>query len=209
MKKWIKILLIASLTLNFVMIGFQLYIKYVTIPGLNKVKEVDIPLEKNKFISLLDTKFPRVKSKKYIFIQIWETDSGTAMEQMMVIDSIMDSRQHDYACVFLCPEKNDYANKILKQQQIKTKNFVYLNEMEDIIIALHQDKNIKLKNITNIKAPVNVIIDKTGRILFWQQHFWITGLTAEDVKKNKSLNYGYKHDKQFLKSLDSIFVVLK
>jgi hypothetical protein len=208
MKKWIKIILVISLTLNVVMVGLQLYARSIK-NELNKVKEVDIKLEKDKFFSLLYSKYPETKNKKYLFIQVWETDSGTGMEQMMVIDSIMDSRQEKFACVFLCPEKNDYANKILKQQKIETKNFVYLNDMEDVILALHQDKNIMLKNITNVKAPANVIIDKNGKILFWQNHFWITGLTKQDVKKNPRNNYGFKNDKQFIKSLDSIFVTLK
>jgi hypothetical protein len=208
MKRWVKIVLVASLALNIVVIGLQLYVKNLT-HEFNAVKEVDVKLEKDKFLSLLYSKYPETKSKKYLFIQIWETDSGTGMEQMMIIDSIMDPRQQDYACVFLCPEKNDYANKILKQQKIKTKNFVYLHEMEDIIIALHQDKNVKLKNITDIKAPLNVIIDKAGKILFWQKHFWITGLTEEDLKKNPRNKFGYNNDKQFIKSLDSIFVALK
>ena len=209
MKRWLKIVLILSLTVNVVVIGLQFYAKHITLASLNKVKEVDVPLEKNKFLSQLYTKHPEIKSKKYLFVQIWETDSGTGMEQMMVIDSIMGSRQQDYACVFLCAEKDDYANKILKQQNIKTKNFIYLNEMEDIILALHQDKNIKLKNITDIKAPLNVIMDRKGKISFWQQHFWITGLTVGDVRKKPEYNFGFKNDKRFLKSLDSIFTALK
>lgn len=209
MKKWVKIVFIISAALNLGWgvvqvlaynvrkenIEYAVKMKYET-----RTKTVNVSLAKKTFLDSLFLKYPESKNKEFLFINFWDTGDGYSIQQLPMLDTLIEPLLPNVGYVLVNAEKPDYAARILKQDSAETKNFLFMNRCEDFMYAINQELLIPRTRFNYPHCPMNIILNKTGKIIYFDTlESWSGPRWPED-----SLN-----DKKFVHQLNKTFSELK
>ncbi len=202
MKRWVKIILLISLALNltFVIIQLTSYksrretiernvkMKYET-----RTKLVNIAVTKSKFLDSLYKKYPELKNKKYLFINIWDTGDGWSIKQLPMLDTLIEPLQENLGYVLVNDEKSDYAQRVLRQDTGLTKHFLFMDRCEDFMYAINQELLMPRKRFNYPHVPMNIILDNKGKIIYYDTLESLSGPrwpedSLKDIKYVQQLN---------------------
>ena len=214
MKKGLKITLILSVILNVILSIIYFFESNRTFNFTPpEIKEVNIPEERNKMFTEIKKIHPELSDKKYFFFHAWSVGDWASMHQMPILDTMIEPLRNDFAYVFVNDEKADYSWQTLKAHTRKAKNFIYLNNMENFLTSIYQEKNmLHFKGYRDRMTPMNVVMDRKGNIVYFDTlKDMITVMIPEPDKKvsrmvdslNRSLSRVYSL------TLDSVFKNIK
>ncbi len=150
-------------------IGFNIYFIYSFYQGYQyrKVFEESMRGRYNKISDgtayLLDRiarEQPQLLDKKYYFISIWNMTCGPCIKEMPTLDSLAALiPRKDIGYIHLTENGNKLVQAFLKRKQLSPRQFVYMNDGNDYIMALIRSQGMKGKGY-----PLQVIIDRQGKL---------------------------------------------
>lgn len=176
MKKSFKIILAISLLINLTFIALQVSSYYTRRSNLisnierkysHLTKVVNIAETKKNFMDSLFHKYPQLKIKKYLYINIWDTGDQYSIKQLPTLDTLIKPLLPEVGYVLVNDEKPDYSNYVLKRDIGKTTNFVFINRAEDFIQAINQELRIPRRRFNYPVTSMNLILDNTGKIVYF------------------------------------------
>ena len=195
MKRSFKIILIVSLVLNVCFITLKIIAYYsrqsnweynVKMKYSKLTRSVNISETKKNFMDSLYLKYPQLKAKKYLFINLWDTGEHWAIKQLPMLDTLIQPILPDFGYVLVNDEKPDYASHIMKRDTSTTKNFLFMDRAGNFIQAINQELRIPRKRYNYPKYPINLILDNTGRIIYFDTLESLSGPHwPEDSLKDK------------------------
>ncbi len=176
MKRWFKIVLITSLVINVAFVVIQI-VGYYNIrmnwewnaksKYENFTKMVNAPEVKKHFMDSLFKKYPELKTKKYLFINFWDTGDTYTLKQIPILDTLIKPILPDVGYVFVNDEAPDYSVRILKRNKISSANFLFINQAGDFIQAINQEIRVPRRRFGYPKCSMNLILDKAGKIIYF------------------------------------------
>jgi len=192
MKKSFKTILLISLVLNLILVGIEIVSyfqrkneKIVYYPSKTQ-KIVNAPIAKKKFLDSLYIQFPELKSKKYLFFHFWSTHHYWSTKPLLIYDTLIMPLNSQLGYVLVNDEKETRSKKVLKDDSASTRNFLYVFNSEDFILAINQELNFKYSRFWYPKYPLSVIMRiDSSKIVFFDT-LGIVGKTApEDSLRDK------------------------
>lgn len=121
----------------------------------------NLPDGTNYLLKRISGEQPQLSQKNYYFISIWNIACGPCIKEMPTLDSIADQiDRKDIGYIYLTENSDVMIRGFLKRKNISSRNFVYINDANDYIMALMRSQGIKGKGY-----PVQVILDKHGNVL--------------------------------------------
>ncbi len=168
MKFVVRIALPISLIFNVYFL-YQVYENYqfhkITSNNLFSIKKISFPSGTNYLLNRLKKEQPQLINKNYIFINIWNIGCGPCIKEMPILDSLsLNINRKDIGYVFLTENSKDLITSFLKRKKIITENFVFINDANDYISSVLNEKGIK-----NKAYPIQLIIDKNGTIIHFDR----------------------------------------
>ncbi|HWY11167.1 MAG TPA: TlpA disulfide reductase family protein [Bacteroidia bacterium] len=140
-------------------------------------KVENIPWSKGlpMFNDSLKKHYPKLKTKKYFYINIWAMFCHPCIKEMPLLDSLAGTiERKDVAYIFLSDNSYKGTKDLLVRKKFNIKNFVYLDNMDDFISSVYNEQKKKSKVF-----PTIVILDNKGKIVHYE-----TG-AYENVKEAK------------------------
>lgn len=170
MKRSFKILLILSLIANCILAFLhnrqkRSRIIHVELAEAFKFRVLDNKWEKEKFFRKLKVLDNSSDRKKYFLIHIWDGYNGTT-HQLPKFDSIVEPIRNDISYVLVNEENDNLTNYALAKDKVKIKNFVYMNNADSLMHCFYQEFKMKNKFEFLFSLPINIIMDRTGKILY-------------------------------------------
>jgi hypothetical protein len=215
MTKTVKIILFLSLSLN-VWLFYNETRKNRFYTFDHNEPEVNIQLERSKFLSLIKEKYPKSATKKYLFIHIWSPGDWDSMKEMPMLDTLIRPLRNDFFYVFVCKDKTDYAWRKLQEHTRKCKNFVYMNGQKNFVNSIFQEKgDLNKKPWAFFETPTSVIVDQKGTILHYKNYKFPMNLTKGKTfpTKQKAMQYSDSAEKankrNWYRSIDSLLISIK
>lgn len=114
------------------------------------------------FVERLKEKNSTIASKKYYYINVWNNWCAPCIKEMPWLDSIAGTLHKDVGYVFVSDISESVANSCIKRKNYNLKNFVFLNDMNDFVSAICNEKGTK-----NKVYPMVLIIDNTGNLVHY------------------------------------------
>lgn len=141
---------------------------------------------------------PKLKEKHYYYFSAWNVRCGACIEEMPMLESLSDSISENIGCIYVSDDPDETIKAFLKRKNISSKNFTYLNDMDDFISAVYKSQNIKYKVF-----PTHFVTDSVGNILFFREGSLSYGTFEEGHQLSEA-------DKKFLEKLqDPLVAFLK
>ena len=192
---WFKISFVISVFISIFFISLQILeiktrnedierIRKSNLP--RSVKNLDIEKEKEKFFKNLKNQHPETKLKKYYYLNVWDTGSWDSMDQLIKLDTVIEPTDNRISYICISGEKPDYAMRVLQQRKVKTKNFIYVNQVDSFINAIYKETKIRLRaGGYGGMAPMNVIMESNGKIIYFDTLRAITGKRCDTTYDRK------------------------
>ncbi|MCC6372184.1 MAG: hypothetical protein IT236_14365 [Bacteroidia bacterium] len=130
--------------------------------GFQKISKTKWSEGLSLFQKKLKQSNPNLLSKKYYYINIWSITCKPCIKEMPWLDSLAGAIKKDVAYVFLSELSDEVANNCLKNKKIQTKNFVYLNEMNDFVSSICNERKTRSK-----AYPTVIILNNQGEVLHY------------------------------------------
>lgn len=192
MKRSFKIALLVSLMLNLIFVGIQIFAYFqrkketITYYPSKTQKIVNAPIAKKKFLDSLYIQFPELKSKKYLFFHFWSTHHYWSTKPLLIYDTLIMPLNSQLGYVLVNDEKETRSKKVLKDDSASTRNFLYVFNSEDFILAINQELNFKYSRFWYPKYPLSVIMKTDSSKIVFFDTLGIVGKTApEDSLRDK------------------------
>jgi thiol-disulfide isomerase/thioredoxin len=166
--KWVLgISLILSLAIN----GYFVFdeIRFYRIEEFGKVMDKGMNSEISKttwkqgfeiFTGKLKEKNKALLSKKYYYINIWTNWCKPCIREMPWLDSLAGKIDKNVGYFFVSEMNDDAAYQCIKRKNYNIKNFVFLNDMNDFVSAICNEKQTKSKIY-----PMVLILSNKGELL--------------------------------------------
>ena len=175
MKRSFKIILVISLITNLCLVIIQVmghfsqrdtWERNIKMKYETRTKLVNVSETKNKFLDSLYKKYPELKDKKYLFINIWDTGDGWSIKQLPMLDTLIEPLKENFGYILVNDEKPDYAKRVLKQDTGLTNHFVFMDRCEDFMYAINQELLMPRTRFNYPHVPMNIILDNKGKIIY-------------------------------------------
>jgi hypothetical protein len=175
--KGLKILLVISLILNLALGSFQIF-KYFEkkqrmTDNKNRLKRfteqrlVNSLVEKKNFFDTLFLNYPELKTKKYLFMNIWRTADAYSDRVLPIYDTIILPLRNDVGYVTVTEEKEKYAKSVLKKDTGLIKNFLFVFNSENFVLAVNQELKLKFRKFFYPYYPDVIFDNQTKKIIFF------------------------------------------
>ena len=106
----------------------------------------------------------RLNEQKYYFINIWNTICIPCIKEMPLLDSIAGLNNKNISYFYVSDNSEKQTINCLNKHKISCKNFQYLNDMNDFISSIFNEKGSK-----NKIYPIQMIVDSNGAIKYYQE----------------------------------------
>jgi thiol-disulfide isomerase/thioredoxin len=107
---------------------------------------------------------PSLLNKKYFYFSAWNTKCKPCIKEMPLQDDLADSLSKNIGFVYISDDSDKNINSFLKRKGIISRNFIFMNDMNTFISAIHKKQNITYKCY-----PTHIVTDSVGNILFFKQ----------------------------------------
>lgn len=114
------------------------------------------------FTKALKTKNRSLLNKKYYYINIWASFCAPCIREMPWLDTIADTLRKDVGYVFLSDMSDEVADKCIKRKNFTINNFVFLNDMNEFVSAICNERGVK-----NKAYPMVLILSNKGELLHY------------------------------------------
>lgn len=115
------------------------------------------------FTSKLNESNKALLNKKYYYINVWTNWCIPCIKEMPWLDSIAGTlNRKDIGYVFVSDISDDLANSCLKRRNYHLKNFVFLNNMNEFVSAICNERGTKQKIY-----PMVLILSSKGELLHY------------------------------------------
>lgn len=135
--------------------------------GVNNIKWKD---GLNIFQTKLRSNNSALLKKKYFYINIWTTWCKPCIREMPWLDSIAGTLDKDVGYFFLTDMSESVTSAVLKKTDFHLNNFVFLNDMNDFVSSICNERKIKNKTY-----PMVLILNNEGDLL----HFSIGAYSSK------------------------------
>lgn len=165
----VKILLVVSIGFNVYFIWDAIKIRNNKIQGdaMNKAFGGDV--NKTTWEKGLESLTARLKekdktlvNKKYYYVNVWTNWCMPCIKEMPWLDSLAGTLNKDVGYIFVSDVSNEVANACIKRKNYNLKNFVFLNDMNDFVSAICNEKGTKSK-----AYPMVLILGNKGNLLHY------------------------------------------
>lgn len=112
------------------------------------------------FASKLKEKDSTLLNKKYYYINVWTSFCKPCIKEMPWLDSLAGRLNKDVGYFFVTDMSEGAANQCIKRTNYKLKNFVFLNDMNDFVSAICNEKGTRSKIY-----PMVLILSNKGELL--------------------------------------------
>lgn len=126
------------------------------------------------FVSKLKAKDKKVGNKKYYYVNIWTTWCGPCVKEIPWLDSLAGTLNKDVGYVFVSDQTDKVITDCLKRKKFDVKNFIFLNDMNDFVSGICNERKIRTKSY-----PMVLLLDNKGKILHYSNGAY------EDIKEAK------------------------
>lgn len=113
------------------------------------------------FVNKLKTTNKHLANKKYYYINVWTTWCIPCVNEMPLLDSLAGTLNNDVGYVFVSEQSDKVITDCLKQKKFGLKNFVFLNNMNELVSAFCNETKTRSKSY-----PMFFMIDNQGKILY-------------------------------------------
>src|SRR5207237_499362 len=114
------------------------------------------------FFEKLKEKDKNLNGKKYFYINIWDIICQPCIREMPWLDSLAGTLKKDVAYVFVSDNDEEVAANCIKRKKYNSKNFVFLNGMNEFVSAICNEKGSKTK-----VYPTVLILNDKGKLLHY------------------------------------------
>jgi thiol-disulfide isomerase/thioredoxin len=114
------------------------------------------------FVSKLREKNKNVANKKYYYVNIWTTWCMPCVKEIPWLDSIAGTLKKDVGYIFVSDQTDNVITDCLKRKKFDVKNFVFLNDMNDFVSGICNERKITTKSY-----PMVLIMDNQGKIIHY------------------------------------------
>lgn len=128
-----------------------------------------------QFTDSLRAKNPELASKKYFYISTWAGFCAPCIKEMPWLDSLAGTADKNVAYVFVSGMSDNSANAILKRRQYNIKNFVFLNNQNDFISSICNERKEK-----TIVYPMQMIYKNNGDPVYYETGAYESAKEAVD-----------------------------
>jgi thiol-disulfide isomerase/thioredoxin len=111
----------------------------------------------------LKKKAPELLSKKYYYLSTWAAFCAPCIKEMPWLDSLAGTTHKDVAFIFLSGMSESAANSIIARRKYKIQNFIFLNNQDDFISSVCNEKKVK-----TIVYPVQMIFKNNGDPVYYE-----------------------------------------
>ncbi len=136
---------------------------------------------------ILETNPSLYESKKYYFIQTWDTLTSGFYGQiryMQALDSVVNLYKNENICFLFATEMDKKTIvKYQKDHNIYFKNFIYIYNANDFISSIYTQKQKKYKS-----HPIQFIVNKNNDILYYKTSLF-TDITKDTVLRESLIKY--------------------
>ena len=167
MKSAINIVFVLSLAINgyFIVDEIRHYRNQEYGKALNRSMGLELSKTSWKqglklFKSKIKKRDKALWNKKYYYINVWTSWCKPCIREMPWLDSLAGTLDKDVGYFFVSEMSDDAANKCIKRKNYSIKNFVFLNDMNDFVSAICNEKGTKSKIY-----PMVLILSNTGDLL--------------------------------------------
>lgn len=123
-------------------------------------------------------------NKKYYYVNVWTTWCKPCIREMPWLDSLAGTLNKDVAYIFVSDIEDKRANNCISEKGYNIRNFLFINDMNDFISAICNEKGA-----TSKVYPMVLILDNKGNFVHYS-----TGAyqSAKDVSEFGALIKGLK-----------------
>jgi len=100
--------------------------------------------------------------RKYYYINIWTNWCIPCIKEMPWLDSLAGTLHKDVGYIFISDISEELAKSALKRKNFNLKNFLFLNDMNDFVSGICNERGIK-----NKVYPMVLIVDVEGKIFHY------------------------------------------
>ncbi len=123
------------------------------------------------------------KKKKYYFISVWNVICVPCIKEMPLLDTLTENINNDNVGYIYATENGDkMITEFIKKRKLSLKYFTFINYADPFISALLKEKKLK-----NRQYPIQLIIDKFGKILYFKIGTIESANDSEILKLTKTL----------------------
>ncbi len=115
------------------------------------------------FVSKLKAKDKNIANRKYYYVNIWTTWCMPCVKEIPWLDSLAGTLNKDVGYVFVSDQTDKVIMDCLKRKKFDVKNFVFLNDMNDFVSGICNERKITTKSY-----PMVLIMDDKGKILYYE-----------------------------------------
>jgi thiol-disulfide isomerase/thioredoxin len=168
--KWllgISIVVSISLNIYFIYDNVMIARNQELTQSINK--SMGMPLTKTQWdqgLKIFQTKLRKenkaLLARKYYYINIWTSWCKPCIKEMPWLDSIAGNLNKDVGYVFLTDLNDQVVKNVLTRKNYHLKNFVLLNDMNDFVSAICNERKIRSKIY-----PMVLILSNKGELLHY------------------------------------------
>src|SRR6187402_395814 len=166
--KWLlSISIVLSLSLNAYLIYDDVRHSYSQELMRSVNRSMGLEVNKTKWsegLKLFQTKLKEkngaLAGKKYYYINIWTASCKPCIREMPWLDSIAGSLKKDVGYIYLTDMTTEAASNVIKNRNFHLKNFVFLNDMNDFVSGICNERNTR-----NKVYPMVLILSNKGEVL--------------------------------------------
>lgn len=111
------------------------------------------------FMTKLNNKDTAVVNKKYYYVNIWTNWCIPCINEMPWLDSLAGTLNKDVGYIFVSDISDELSKSCIKKRNYNLKNFIFLNDMNDFVSGICNERNTKTK-----VYPMELIFDQNGKI---------------------------------------------
>ncbi len=111
------------------------------------------------FMTKLNNKDTSVFNKKYYYVNIWTNWCIPCINEMPWLDSLAGTLNKDVGYIFVTDIGDELSKGCIEKRNYNLKNFIFLNDMNDFISGICNERNTKTK-----VYPMVLIFDQNGKI---------------------------------------------
>lgn len=156
--------LIITLSILIVLIMFGMYAIYYNFYNSNSIIKINYEDGMKSCFNRINANSNQFKNKKYYYFSIWNTHCKPCISEMPFQDEMAERLSKNIGFFYISDDSNEKVNTFLYKKGIKSRHFIFLNDMNDFISAIYnkQKKTFKV-------YPTHVVTDSVGNILFFKQ----------------------------------------
>jgi len=112
------------------------------------------------FLNELKRKSANYSSKRLIYINIWNLACKPCIDEFQLLERISCQWGKKTTNVFISNHSDNAVNLFLKKNKTEYDNFVFINEMNDLIVKI-----FNLIEVPRIMYPMHIVMNPEGKIL--------------------------------------------